>query len=275
MSYGDKPLSENAVVSMYERDNSLALRDAFDGAVADAEERHGFKAKIGALMTKAGVGAKNASVAFYNGAKDKLHTFGTRFSVGYAAYQAMALRDKQSSVESKIAKYDAFLEKFGLTRKENEVATPIIEASAVEVEPVEAIATSMDSVDEIKIEEVKPEIAASAVESTVIDEEAHVEKVVDAEEIKAEPKVITLEDRRNALESAYRNGMAECIAALRDYLNAFDEKSASIEELEAVTGEIEAAGRYTKSMRDTVAKSRELPLVEYAEEPDSVSYEAE
>ena len=67
--------------------------------------------------------------------------------------------------------------------------------------------------------------------------------------------------------------MANVISKLRDFLNEFDEKSASIEELDYIGMNVQQAGAYMNNMKQMsqMNQSRELPVVEMNDSTEAVA----
>lgn len=296
----DKPLSRNAQVSMYKRDaveaaydeeakkSALALTQAYDTAVKDAEEKTDFKTKMSSLWTKISTFTKVKGSELYDNFKNKAHDVSTRLSVAYAAYQSYTLRETQAKRDAKLAKYDAFLEKFGFSvpGSDKQVKSVEIEDAAMDVTSIETVSDAEVIVDDIvddkaSIIEGKDVIDAPVTAVALIeDKQSEVEPETDVasedvveEKIDAAPSAkSSMEEKRARIEEAYKTGMANVISALRDYLNDFDEKSASVEDLEAVSSEIEKAGNALSNLKKTTATIRELPSVEYESESEVDSY---
>mgnify|MGYP003288590025 CR=1 FL=1 len=296
----DKPLSRNAQVSMYKRDaveaaydeeakkSALALTQAYDTAVKDAEEKTDFKTKMSSLWTKISTFTKVKSSELYDNFKNKAHDVSTRLSVAYAAYQSYTLRETQAKRDAKLAKYDAFLEKFGFSvpGSDKQVKSVEIEDAAMDVTSIETVSDAEVIVDDIvddkaSIIEGKDVIDAPVTAVALLeDKQSEVEPETDVasedvveEKIDAAPSAkSSMEEKRARIEEAYKTGMANVISALRDYLNDFDEKSASVEDLEAVSSEIEKAGNALSNLKKTTATIRELPSVEYESESEVDSY---
>lgn len=291
----DKPLSRNAQVSMYKRDaveaaydeeakkSALALTQAYDTAVKDAEEKTDFKTKMSSLWTKISTFTKVKGSELYDNFKNKAHDVSTRLSVAYAAYQSYTLRETQAKRDAKLAKYDAFLEQFGFSvpGSDKQVKSVEIEDAAMDVTSIETVSDAEVIVDDIVDDKASiiegkdvidvPVTSVALLEDKLSDAEPETDVV--EEKIDAAPSAkSSMEEKRARIEEAYKTGMANVISALRDYLNDFDEKSASVEDLEAVSSEIEKAGNALSNLKKTTATIRELPSVEYESESEVDSY---
>lgn len=268
----NKPLSKDAVVSMQQRnsdstyENQNNIKDAFENAV-DVAEKEGFGAKLRKFGKSVGGKMQSAAISFrdrvWTPTKQRVSENGksiaASLSLGYAAYQTQRLRDKAVIREGKIAKYDSYLAEH--TPVSQSGVEPVVESKDVaEIKTTDtAIITSDVAISDGVAKKVsKPEIVESSSEGEIIVSEGQ------SHDSDKSSKESILSEKRASLDAAYREGMANVISKLRDFLNEFDEKSASIEELDCIGMNVQQAGAYMNNMKQMsqVSQSRELPVVE-------------
>lgn len=265
----DKPLSKDGVVSMQQRnsdstyENQHNIKDAFENAV-DVAEKEGFGAKVRKFGNKVGGKLQSAAVAF----RDKVWTptkqkvsensksIASSLSLGYAAYQTQRLRDKAVIREGKIAKYDSYLAEH--TPVSQSGIESVVDSKNVVKEAVASETKAISTTPEVAKKVSQPEIVESSSEGGIIVSEG---KSHDSDKSSKES---ILSEKKASLDAAYKEGMANVISKLRDFLNEFDEKSASIEELDYIGMNVQQAGAYMNNMKQMsqMNQSRELPVVE-------------
>lgn len=273
----DRPLSKDGVVSMQQRnsdstyENQHNIKDAFENAV-DVAEKEGFGAKMRKFGNKVSGKLQSAAVAF----RDKVWTptkqkvsensksIASSLSLGYAAYQTQRLRDKAVIREGKIAKYDSYLAEH--TPVSQSGIEPVVDSKNVVKEAVASETKSISTNPEVAKKVSQPEIVESSSESGIIVSEG---KSHDSDKSSKES---ILSEKKASLDAAYKEGMANVISKLRDFLNEFDEKSASIEELDYIGMNVQQAGAYMNNMKQMsqMNQSRELPVVEMNDSTEAV-----
>lgn len=258
----NKPLSKDAVVSMQQRnsdstyENQNNIKDAFENAV-DVAEKEGFGAKLRKFGKSVGGKMQSAAISFrdrvWTPTKQRVSENGksiaASLSLGYAAYQTQRLRDKAVIREGKIAKYDSYLAEH--TPVSQSGVEPVVESKDVVKEAVASETKAISTTSEVAKKVSQPEIVESSSEGKSHDSDKSSKESI-------------LSEKRASLDAAYREGMANVISKLRDFLNEFDEKSASIEELDCIGMNVQQAGAYMNNMKQMsqVSQSRELPVVE-------------
>lgn len=273
----DKPLSKDAIVSMQQRnsdstyENQHDIKGAFEDAV-DVAEKEGFGAKFRRLGKSIGGKMQSAAIAF----RDKVWTptkqkvsensksIASSLSLGYAAYQTQRLRDKAVIREGKIAKYDSYLAEH--TPVSQLSVEPVVESKDVVKEAVASETNAISTTSEVAEKVSQSEIVESSSEGEIIFSEG---KSHDGDKSSKES---ILSEKKASLDAAYREGMANVISKLRDFLNEFDEKSASIEELDYIGMNVQQAGAYMNNMKQMsqMNQSRELPVVEMNDSTEAV-----
>lgn len=278
----DKQLSNEAVVSMQQRNKDSAyksneIKDAFDNAV-DCAEAEGRKSKFSRFITA----IRNKSHNVYVGFRDNSKSIGASLSLAYAAYQTQRLRDKTSARDNKIAKYDDYLATHmpsnNMVKTDDSVSvdesTTATKTEDV-VKVVEDVAVVTDVSKSTESKQPVTDVKDVDTKSTVTETTSKDEIVSDEIETKSSPepqlsKSDILMQKRTVLEEAYKNGMVNVISALKDYLNEFDEKSASIEQLEDVTLNVQQAGKHMDNLSKPM---RELPDINYEQNTEaSIDY---